>query len=42
MGRKGMKIKNSYEEAAIFISSQNSVKILETYTAQKSNPKTGT
>jgi hypothetical protein len=42
MGRKGMKIKNRYEEAAIFISSQNSVKILETYTAQKPKPKTGT
>ena len=34
-----MKIENRYEEAAIFISSQNSVKILETYRAQKSNAK---
>jgi hypothetical protein len=34
-----MKIKNRYEEAAIFISSQNSAKILETYRVQKSNAK---
>jgi hypothetical protein len=34
-----MKIENRYDEAAIFISSQNSVKILETYTTQKPNSK---
>ena len=34
-----MKIENRYEEAAIFISSQNSAKILETYRVQKSNAK---
>ena len=35
-----MKIENRYEEAAIFISSQNSVKILETYGVQKIKPYT--
>ena len=35
-----MKIENHYEEAAIFISSQNSVKILETYRVQKIKPYT--
>lgn len=35
-----MKIENRYEEAAIFISSQNSVKILETYRVQKIKPYT--
>jgi hypothetical protein len=33
-----MKIENRYEEAPIFISSQNSAEILKTYMAQKSNP----
>jgi|GEM_PF-4971090 len=35
-----MKIENRYEEAAIFISSQNSAKILETYGVQKIKPYT--
>lgn len=35
-----MKIENRYDEAAIFISSQNSVKILETYGVQKIKPYT--
>jgi hypothetical protein len=35
-----MKIENRYEEAPIFISSQNSVKILETYRVQKIKPYT--
>lgn len=35
-----MKIENRYEEASIFISSQYSTKILETYRVQKTKPHT--